>query len=283
MGDTIKNAIEEGYMRKSKVRTKSKWQKRAVAAVVAIMIGTTVMITYTLEIENEEDLGDEIIVDDWLSIKGYKGGMGGSSGIYKVRENTYIGFTRMSINEARDELNVNYNIDRVYNNDNCDIKGNWDFGFKIKKTDADILIANKGVSAEGINLNVEKVTFTPMSTIIHYSQQVSKEAMDGYDGAYTVLMEVKDDLGNVYSGVENGGSGTDTLMNFTSTYEKIDQNATKLIITPKIEFSVLGEDGNRMIGPHILGSNEKEVLDYLRRKGTMPKEVILDDIVIDLK
>ena len=248
----------------------------------AIYDGTTVMLTYTME--SGEDLGDEVIVDDWLKIKGYHGGMGGSSGVYKVKDNTYIGFTRMSISEAGDELNVKYNIDRLHNSkDDFDIKGNWDFKFNIKKTDTDILMANKSVTQEGIKLNVEKITFTPMSTIIHYSQQIPEEVLAGYFDGYTELVEVKDDLGHIYSGQENGGSGENTLMKFSSTYEKIDKNATKLIITPKVSFSVLGEDGHRIIGPHILESDEKEVLDYLKKKGVMPKEVILDDVVIDLK
>lgn len=248
----------------------------------AIYDGTTVMLTYSME--SEEDLGEEVIVADDLKIKGYHGGMGGSGGVYKVKDNTYIGFIRISISEAGDELNVKYNIDRLHNsNDDFDIKGNWDFKFNIKKTDTDILMANKSVAQEGIKLNVEKITFTPMSTIIHYSQELSQEVLEGYFDGYTELVEVRDDLGHVYSGQENGGSGVDTLMKFSSTYEKIDKNATKLIITPKVSFSVLGEDGHRIIGPHILKGDEKEVLDYLRKKGVMPKEVILDDIVIDLK
>jgi len=173
--------------------------------------------------------------------------MGGSSGVYKVRDNTYIGFVRMSFSsDFRDELNVKYNIDRLYSRHNdFDLKGNWDFKFSIKKTDTDSLIANKTVTTEGINLTIEKLTFTPMSTIIHYSQQITEEALEGYFGAYTVLVEVKDDLGHVYSGQDNGGSGTDILMNFTATYEKIDKDATKLIVTSKVDFEVLGEDGHR--------------------------------------
>ena len=143
-------------------------------------------------------------------------------------------------------------------------------------------MANKGVTKDGVKVNVDKITFTPMSTIIHYSQHISEEAMEGYFGAYTELLEVKDDLGNIYSGEGNGGGGTKDLMKFSSTYGKLHKDATKLIITPKVDFEVLGEDENRIIGPSILKSDEKEVLDYLREKGTMPKEVILDDIVVDL-
>ena len=249
----------------------------------AIYDGTTVMVTYTME--SKEDLGEQITVRDDLSIKGYKGGMAGSSGVYKVRDNTYIGFTRMSIDQVKDQLDVELIVDSVKDFEDLDIKGDWKFKFNLKKTDTDIMIANKSVEKEGINLNIEKITFTPMSTIIHYSQQASDEALGEYHSIYTELVEVKDDLGNVYVGEGNGGSGTKALMNWTSTYEKIDKNATKLIITPKVEFSVLGEDGHRMIGPSILKSDnpEKEVLDYLKEKGIMPKEMILDDIIIDLK
>jgi hypothetical protein len=114
----------------------------------AIYDGTTVMLTYTME--SKEDLGDEIIVDDWLSIKGYVGGMTGSSGVFKVRENTYIGFVRMSLNEAYDELNVKYNIERLHNcKDDFNMKGNWAFKFNVKKTDTDIVMANKSVTQKG--------------------------------------------------------------------------------------------------------------------------------------
>ncbi|GAQ25666.1 DUF4179 domain-containing protein [Tepidanaerobacter syntrophicus] len=247
----------------------------------AIYDGTTVMVTYTLE--SEKDLGDDIYIRDDLDIKGYFGGMTGSSGIYKVNENTYIGFMRMTMDKVFDELDVRLKFDNITNHKDLDIKGKWAFNFNIKKTDTDILVANKGVTKDGATVKIDKITFTPMSTIIHYSQQVPEEAIKGYFGAYTSLVEVKDDLGNVYSGEGNGGSGTKNLMKFSSTYGKIDKDATKLIITPKVEFEVLGEDGHRIIGPSILKSDEKEVLDYLKQKGTLPKEVFLDDIVIDLK
>jgi hypothetical protein len=35
-----------------------------------------------------------------------------------------------------------------------------------------------------------------MSTIIHYSQQVSEETLKRYNDVYTAFVEFKDDLGN---------------------------------------------------------------------------------------
>lgn len=249
----------------------------------AIYDGKTVMVTYTLE--SEKDLGDGINVSENLSIKGYRGGMAGSSGAHKVKENTYIGFTRMSIDEVKEELNVKLEFDKVGNFKDLDIKGNWDFKFNLKKTEGQNKIVNKSVEKEGVSINVEKITFTPMSTILHYKQQTSEEVMKGYHDAYIDLVEVKDDLGNVYKGEGNGGSGSKNIMNWSATYEKIDEKATKLIIKAKAEFSVLGEDGHQIIGPGaIKGPNkDQKILDYLNKKGVMPKEIILEDIVIDLK
>ncbi|HHX87035.1 MAG TPA: DUF4179 domain-containing protein [Firmicutes bacterium] len=248
----------------------------------AIYDGTTVMVTYTLE--SEKDLGDDMLISDCLNVKGYFGGMSGSSGIFRADENSYIGFTKRTLDEVYDELRVGLKFDHITNyKGDVDIKGKWAFKFNIKKTDTDILMANKGVTKDGIRVNVDKVTFTPMSTIIHYSQQIPDEVLEGYFDAYTALIDVKDDLGNVYSGEGNGGGGTRNLMRFSSTYGKLHKDASKLIITPRVELNVIGEDENRIIGPSILESDEKDVLDYLREKGTMPKEVILADIVVDLE
>lgn len=249
----------------------------------AIYDGKTVMFTYTLE--SEKDLGEAINVSEHLSIKDYKGAMGGSSGAHKVKENTYVGFTRMSIDEVKEEINVNLKFDKIGNFKDLDIKGNWDFKFNLKKIEGQNKIVNKSVEKNGINLNLEKITFTPISTILQYKQQTSEEAMKGYHNVYIDLVEVKDDLGNVYKGEGNGGSGSKNIMNWSATYEKIDEKATKLIIKAKAEFGVLGEDGHQIIGPGAIKEPNKDqkILDYLNKKGVMPKEIILEDIVIDLK
>ena len=51
-----------------------------------------------------------------------------------------------------------------------------------------------------------------------------------------VEIEVKDDLGNHYSGEGNGGTGDSEGYNisWSKTFEKLNENATKLIITPHI-------------------------------------------------
>ncbi len=248
----------------------------------AIYDGTTVMVTYTLE--SEKDLGDDILIRDFLDARGYFGGMSGSSGIFRAAQNTYIGFTRMTLDKGYDELGVKLKFDRITNyKGDLDIRGKWAFQFTIKKTDTDILMVNKGVTKDGIRVNVDQITFTPMSTIIHYSQQAPDGVLEGYFDAYTELIRIEDDLGHIYGGEGNGGGGTKNLMRFSYTSEKLHEDARQLIITPRIELNVIGEDEHRIIGHSILESDEKDVLDYLREKGTLPKAVILEDIVIDLR
>ena len=48
-----------------------------------------------------------------------------------------------------------------------------------------------------------------MSFIVYYDQIVSENISNKWDGV-DVELEIKDDLGDVYSGEGNGGKGTDS-------------------------------------------------------------------------
>lgn len=251
----------------------------------AIYDGRTIMITYT--IKTDKDLGEDIYINGSdLNIRGYYGGMSGSSGVYKVKDkdNTYVGFTRLSLQDAENELDVSFKIRKLHSLSNdTEIKGKWDFKFRINKIDGNIKTVNKSIEKNGVKFTLENIVTTPIGTIISYNQQNIGEDVKKYDEAYVSLVEVKDDLGNVYKGEENGGGGTKDNMNFSSTYGKINPNATKLIITPKVELSVIGEDGNRMLGTEVLKENDPKINEYLKKKGIMPQSFTLDDIIIDLK
>lgn len=56
---------------------------------------------------------------------------------------------------------------------------------------------------EGVKVNMEKVAVSPISFILYYNQEVSKNTRKEWD-AVDVELEVKDDLGNHYSGEGNG-------------------------------------------------------------------------------
>lgn len=71
--------------------------------------------------------------------------------------------------------------------------------------------------------------------MVYYDQVVSEEIRNTWHGV-EVEIEVKDDLGNHYSGEGNGGIGDSEEYNisWSKTFEKLDEKATKLIITPHI-------------------------------------------------
>lgn len=79
---------------------------------------------------------------------------------------------------------------------------------------------------------------SPVSFILYYNQEVSKDARKEWDSV-DVELTVKDDLGNDYSGEGNGGSGDDPYnIRWSSTFQKLNENATKLIVTPRVHLRV---------------------------------------------
>ena len=84
-------------------------------------------------------------------------------------------------------------------------------------------------------MHVGEISITPMSFIVYYDQIVSQDVRNTWHGV-DVEIEVKDDLGNHYSGEGNGGTGDSEGYNisWSKTFEKLNENATKLIITPPI-------------------------------------------------
>ena len=92
------------------------------------------------------------------------------------------------------------------------VKGNWKFAFSLQATESQVQLTNQSVEQNGVTVNIEKVVFTPMSFIVHYNQKATQQVQDKWHEAY-VELKIKDDLGNIYSGEGNGGSGSRCLYN----------------------------------------------------------------------
>jgi hypothetical protein len=120
-----------------------------------------------------------------------------------------------------------------------------------------------------------------MSFVVDYHQEVSDSVKNKWDEAY-VELTIKDDLGNVYDGQGNGGSGIDSYnMNFSKTFQKIDPNATKLIATPHVTLRNFTSENHGEVT--ITEDGEEKVTSFPTKPSSAPKELVLDDIVIDLK
>ena len=171
----------------------------------AVFDGETVAITYS--IESDRDLGEDLTIFGMADIKGSNGGAG-SSHITKIDEYHYVGLDKITpIGLTSD--NSRYQMENrqfTPNRHGKEIKGNWKFAFSLTATDSQVQLSNQSVEQNGVTVNIEKVAFTPMSFIVHYNQQATQQVQDKWHEAY-VELEIKDDLGNVYSGEGNGGSG----------------------------------------------------------------------------
>ncbi len=245
----------------------------------AVFDGKTVTLTYT--IESEQELGNAGITGP--VIQGM-GAMGGSSKTTKIDTNKYIGILTLSSYEdiELDVANVKWNIDSIYNPDSdSEIKGDWRFVFSLNAVESKMQLSDSSSGKNGVKVDIEKISVTPMSFIVDYSQEVSQLVTDTWDGVDGDL-EIKDDLGNIYSGEGNGGKGNEGTFNisWSKTFEKLDQKATKLIITPRVTYRDYNSDNYSSV--QITKDGKKEMtLPYKPGKGK--EEFTLEDIIIELE
>ena len=248
----------------------------------AIFDGKT--ITYTYEIKSDKDLGESPMLSGApLSIKGYKGGMGGSSQIKRVGENTYIGQDNSTIDDEKDEVICKLNFREIVatgeNESIEEVAGKWDFDFNLKALESKKQIINKGTEKNGVKANIDSISKTSMSFIVNYSQVVPEELKKKWFDM-SLEIEIKDNLGNIYKGEGNGGHGNvkDNTMYWSKTFGKLDEGATTLIITPKMHLSNTGggvsvdENGKETEIKHIIDADHPE-------RG----EIIFDDIAMNLE
>ncbi|HEY2493546.1 MAG TPA: DUF4179 domain-containing protein [Paenibacillus sp.] len=245
----------------------------------AIYDGNTVSLTYS--IESEQDLGENLNIHGDPALEGSKG-MAGSSKISKVDEHHYVGIYNATAftSNKEDTVKIKWNLDRIINQDKQEaIKGNWEFDFTLKATDSKVQLMEHSVEQDGVKVNIEKITVNPMSFIVYYGQEVSDEVRNKWHEVY-VELEIKDDLGNFYSGEGNGGSGDSYKMNWSKTFEKLEQHATKLIVTPHITLRSYNPDNHGSV--EITENGPREI--PIPIKSGVGKEVfVLQDIIIELK
>lgn len=247
----------------------------------AIYDGKTVTITYT--IESEEDLGDGSFYIPGPNIKEMKA-QAGSDGVTKVADKKYVGLLTASNLEdlKEDKVNIDWDINSIsITDEHKEIKGNWNFAFSLEATESNEKVINKSVDQYGVKVSVEKIAISPMSFVVHYNQEVSDLVKNKWDDVY-VELTIKDDLGNVYSGQGNGGMGLGSYnMSWSKTFQKIDQNATKLIATPHLSLRNFTSENHGEVT--ITEDGKEKVSSFPSKPKNAPKELVLDDIMIDLK
>ncbi|AJS58367.1 DUF4179 domain-containing protein [Paenibacillus sp. IHBB 10380] len=246
----------------------------------AIYDGNTVSLTYS--IESEQDLGENLMIHGNPTFEESKG-MAGSSKISKVDEHHYVGIynaTNLTSN-MEDTVKIKWDLDSIFIQDmQEEIIGDWEFDFTLKATDSRVQFIAQSAEQDGVKVNIEKISINPMSFIVYYGQQVSDEVRNKWHEVY-VELEIKDDLGNFYSGEGNGGLGKDSYtMSLSKTFEKLEQHATKLIVTPHITLRSHNPDNYGSV--EITESGPKEI-PIPTKSGVGKEDFVLQDIIIELK
>ncbi|WHY78495.1 DUF4179 domain-containing protein [Neobacillus sp. WH10] len=245
----------------------------------AVFDGKTLTLTYT--IESEQDLGNaDITMPRITGMKAY-GGTGKTS---KIDTNKYVGILTVSNIEDKklDVAHINWDIDHIQNPDNQTvIKGDWKFAFSLNATDSKIQLTDGIAEKNGVKVSIGKISFNPMSFTVYYDQEVTEMVKNKWDGV-DVELEIKDDLGNIYSGEDNGGMRKDSSYHVSGskTFEKLDPNATKLIITPHITLRDYNSDNFASV--EITNDGKKEI-SLPEKPGKGKEEFVLEDIIIKIQ
>lgn len=246
----------------------------------AIFDGKTVLINYS--IESNRDLGGNPSTLDFLTIKG-AGAQSGSNKITKVADRKYTGLIKTSsdlVGSKETIVNVEWSVQSIaILETEEEIKGDWNFNINLKGIENKEQLIGGSTEKDGVKVNMERMEITPISFILYYNQEVSQEKRGVWDGV-DVDLEVRDDLGNQYYGEGNGGSGEDSYnFNWSKTFQQLNENATKLIITPHVNLRIHTPENYGSVT--IVEGQVKERFVPRRLGGN--KDIVLDNIVIDLK
>jgi hypothetical protein len=247
----------------------------------AVFNGRTVTITYS--IESDRDLGENPNILESLQVVSFNG-MTGSSKITKIGDKKYVGMSTASDVDGKkmNVANIKWEIDKIETIDGKQsIKGDWNFALSLNAMESKEMKLKGSTENELIKVNIDKMEVTPMSFIVFYNQEESKALRSIWDSA-DVELEIKDDLGNKYAGEGNGGTSTVAephKSSWSATFQKLNENATKLIVTPRVHLRVHTPENHG--GVEYVNGKEKKI--EVPKKEAKSKDIVLDDIVIDLK
>ncbi len=201
----------------------------------AIYDGESLILTYT--VETNKYMGDTLHITGLPHIENEE--ENGNHKVIRIGENKYVGKATTISKDEYSSINVKWTINYILSDLTTDrerIIGDWNFNFKLNKADITVQNINQHKEQDGITINLEKLTITPMSFLINFKQVISKEITEDWENSH-VDLDVKDDLGNVYQSKYFGGTGSGWGMNMNKTFQTLDPDASKLIITPKVTLS----------------------------------------------
>lgn len=204
----------------------------------AVYDGESVSISFI--INSDRDLGENPVLQSQLSIAGYdeQNYTSGTYMVEKTGENQYAGVAityLMTGSKPKEAINVNWHVREVSIVEDLKnyIAGDWTFDFMLNPLEAEtVQLTGLTATDQGITVNVRKMTTTPVSNTIYVSNRTEQELRDKWDHVSLHFM-VKDNLGNEYDVLQNGGYGSNSYdVSRRIMTPAFDSKATSIIITP---------------------------------------------------
>jgi len=245
----------------------------------AVFDGKTVTLAYTLE--SDRDLGERPMIQGFPDIRGSNGG-GGSQVSFKLEEGKYAGILNAdSVNHnGVDHIKLRWRIDGISIMESKErIEGDWRFALALDATEQSVQLVDQSLEQDGVKLTIDKLVATPMTTILSYRSLISEEVYADWD-AVDIELTARDDLGHEYASRSGSSKGTNQdggmAWAHTQTLEKLNPEASKLIVTPTLRYYVHTKENHGGIdenGKSYTGSDKPAKEDRI---------IVLDDIVIPL-
>lgn len=246
-----------------------------------IFDGETILATYS--ISSDLPLGENPRFQEFISLKNADG-YGAGSEIVKVDDQHYVGMLTVGNfgENVEDRAHIVWKIDKILNSETDKvINGNWRFAFTVEATERYTEQVNEFVEQDGIKVTIEKITHTPMSTIVYARQQLSENVLQQWNDI-SLEYTMTDDLGNFYEGRGNGSRGFPDNMTIPKTFEKLDEDSSTLTIVPQLRLLGFPQDGEE--SEQTEGVNEfGETFVSNSAVSVESKEFTMKPIVIELK
>ncbi|WP_010096544.1 DUF4179 domain-containing protein [Ornithinibacillus scapharcae] len=206
----------------------------------AVYDGTNVIVTYA--IQTEEELGENPRSNGYLQVE-QANGIGGSGSIKKVNETTYVGIEKVTPHfkgDSPEEILIQWQP-RSFINTHTDkqFDGSWSFEFTLAQLSTDVQLLNQTMEQNGIKLVIKSLEHSEMAAVLEYEFYVDQSILQAWKFVSVEMMEVKDNLGNVYEVDGNGGISYDdgAMSESRATIYSLDPNATSLTLTPQVYYS----------------------------------------------
>ncbi|WP_326513309.1 DUF4179 domain-containing protein [Clostridium intestinale] len=198
-----------------------------------------ILIGYTAESNKKINSSDALFFPKF-KIDGKEINVGYSGGVKNVTDNKIIGTTEIILN---DTLPNNFKFDMMFDKFD-DTSGDWSFKFDITKAeldkDAKIYETNKSVAFNDHKFDIDKVTLTPLNTLISISSNSANEIPSSFFDFWIVL----DDKGNEITQV---GGSREPASNVTVAYSSVDKNTSSLTLIPFRRNSGVGVESSKTV------------------------------------